>query len=219
MALRPKPETPWRIVGNFRFAAEHPGYELIEDHYELEILVPPDFPSRPPVVRELGWRIPRDGNFHVNEKSDTLCLGSPLALAIRLKQAPSLVGFAESCIVPYLYGVSYKFGHGEFPFGELAHDFDGQWNEYGAMLQLKTEHEILAAFQLLGMKKRLANKRPCPCGCRKRLGRCRTNDHIRPLRYEVGRRWFRNYLVEYAKIQEWLKAQNAISESEEKPAA
>lgn len=219
MAIRPKPGSPWRITGKFRFSAEYGSLEVIQDDYELEIILSPDFPREPPLVRETGGKVPKEADFHVNERSDSLCLGSPLAIAIRLKQKPSLTGFAETCLVPYLYGMSYRLKHGEFPFGELAHGLPGEWDDYGRLLGLKSREQILAAFALLGMKKRIANKRPCPCGCGNRLGRCPTNNNIRPLRNEVGRRWFRNYLVEYAEFQKIFKEAVAKAPKAEKPPA
>jgi hypothetical protein len=220
MALRPKPDVPWRIVGQFRFAAEHPGFDLIEDSYELEIIIPETFPQQPPLVTETAEKIPRDKTFHIFEDTDTCCLGSPLALAIRLKKDPSLTGFSESCIIPYLYGVSHKLKHGgKFPFGELNHGYTGQFEDYGALLGLESERQILAAFRLLGMKKRVANKMPCPCGCGTRLGKCSLNKVIRPLRIQVGCPWFRKYLAEFAEFQRLLKELESKAAEKEKPAA
>ena len=47
------------------------------------------------------------------------------------------------------------------------------------------------ALRLLGMKKRRANKQVCPCGCGRRVGRCRFNARLREFRMLAPRAWFR----------------------------
>jgi hypothetical protein len=42
-----------------------------------------------------------------------------------LAEGMSLVGFAERCVVPYLYPYSYLKTHGEAPFGDLEHGAEG----------------------------------------------------------------------------------------------
>jgi hypothetical protein len=42
-----------------------------------------------------------------------------------LAEGMSLVGFAERCVVPYLYRYSYLKTHGEAPFGDLEHGAEG----------------------------------------------------------------------------------------------
>ena len=49
---------------------------------------------------------------------------------------------------------------------------------------------------LTGMKKRVANKHPCPCGSGRRLGRCHCR-RVNHLRRTIGRTWFR---AEYQRV-------------------
>src|SRR5205823_1562005 len=119
-------------------------------------------------------RIPRTGEYHVNTSDNTLCLGSPLSLLLKLSKKPTIDGFAESCLVPYLFAISRKLKNGgPLPFGELAHGRKGLRDDYAFLFGLRQPQNVGRVLQLLGMKKRRANKLPCPCGCRKRLGRCR----------------------------------------------
>jgi len=102
----------------------------------LEITVPAEFPKLLPTARETGGKIPRDGKHHVNDDK-SLCLGSPLRLRLKVSGKPTLSGFAESCLVPYLYAVSYKLQNGvEFPFGELSHGEAGIIEDYMEMFGL-----------------------------------------------------------------------------------
>lgn len=192
MGLRPRKGKPPVLCGRFEFAAEHPSGITIRDAFELEIEIPDGFPNEVPTVREAGSRIPRNGLFHINSGDDTLCLGSPLSLLLALASEPSIDGFATRCIIPYLFTVSHKLSHGgPFLFGELDHGSAGELDDYVNLFGLKTRGQAIETLEVLGLKKRLANKRPCPCGCGVRLGRCKFNLVIRRFRDLASRSWYR----------------------------
>lgn len=183
------------LRGKFRFKASVSGSDEIDDSYKLVIVVPEKFPQAIPKVKETGGKIPRDGNFHVNPDG-TLCLGSPLRLLRKVHNAPNLTGFADKCLVPYLYAVSYKLMHGgDFVFGELAHGDQGIVEDYSVMLGLKKRHQVTQAIQLLGIKKRIANKKPCPCGCGKRLGACQFHHKLNEFRKMAPLSWFKTHAL------------------------
>lgn len=179
------------LRGKFRFKASESGGDEIDVSYKLEIVVPDKFPQALPKVKETGGKIPCDGNFHVNPDG-TLCLGSPLRLLMKVHSSPSLTGFADNCLVPYLYAVSYKLKNGgEFLFGDLAHGDQGIVQDYSKLLGLKDGYKIDRAIQLLSIKKRIANKRPCPCGCGRRLGVCTLNKKLNEFRKMAPMSWFK----------------------------
>ncbi|MFK4304703.1 hypothetical protein ABH892_004870 [Paenibacillus sp. RC254] len=172
MTIGPSRENHIILQGIFKFKAKVKGLPEIEDSYSLSILVPNRFPFHIPIVEEVGGKIPRDHNYHINP-DNTLCLGSPLQLLKKLNKNPTINVFAEECLVPYLYAVSFKLQNGgSFIFGELAHGQKGIIDDYTQLLGLGTWEQVVYALRLLGVNKRLANKQPCPCKCGKRLGAC-----------------------------------------------
>ena len=192
MAIRPSAGQNLRLKGQFVFAAHHAKAGDIQEAFALEIIVPIGFPKELPRVTETGGRIPRIGEYQVNPTDNTLCLGSPLSLLLRLSKRPTLEGFAENCLVPYLFAISCKLRNGgPLAFGELAHGRDGILIDYAGLFGLKHTAQVKYALQLLGIKKRRANKLPCPCGCRSRLGRCRFNARLRQFRALASRSWFK----------------------------
>jgi len=191
MAIRPSAEGYLRLKGRFVFLAKHAKEGEIEDSFALQIDVPKAFPKDLPEVRETEGRIPRTGDYHIYSDG-TLCLGSPLSVLLRISKSPTLTGFAEDCLVPYLFAISRKLkSGGPLPFGELAHGSKGMLADYTHLFGLKHPEHARYALQLLGMKKRRANKLPCPCGCGTRLGRCKFNFRLREFRGLASRRWFR----------------------------
>lgn len=211
MTFRPRAGKPPVLKGCFRFAASHPQAGDIEDEFELEIAIPPSFPKVAPQVIETGGRIPREADYHINPSDGTLCLGSPLRLLSLLAQAPNLIGFVDKCLVPYLFALSKKLTNGEsMPFGELAHGLPGMLSDYCALFGLKEPHQAVHSLRLLGMKKRRANKLQCPCGCRKRVGRCRFNAKLREFRFIASRPWFRSEYKAVLRVAKLLAARTAV---------
>lgn len=194
MALRPADGNELNIEGQFEFKAWAEKYHEINDGYQIRIQVPSLFPREVPVVYELERRIPRNGHYHVNPEG-SLCLGSRLRVLQKLARVPTLTGFSQNCLVPYLFAVSHKLTYGgQFPFGELAHGLAGELMDYIELFGLKTVEQARIAVQCLGMKERKANKLPCPCGCGRRLGRCRFNMKLKEFRRLATRSWFRSIL-------------------------
>lgn len=182
MALGPSRHAATVIRGVLSFSAAYKGGPTITDSYRLELVVPDAFPRELPRVTETGKQIPRDGRHHVNPDG-TLCLGSPLRLLKKISDHPGLVGFAERCLVPYLYAVSHiRLNGGVFVFSELAHGEPGIVADYMDLFGLKTRAQVVRAVTLLGMKRRIANKSPCPCDCGLRLGKCRLHYKLNKFR-------------------------------------
>lgn len=197
MVARPSTDGTLIIKGCFAFDAEHAVAGKIQDSFTLEIRIPKVFPNALPNVKETEGRIPRTVDFHVN-LDGSLCLGSPLRLLKMLSAQPTITGFAEWCLVPYLYAMSHRLRTGSFPFGELPHYAEGMLADYVALFRLKYPEQARCALKLLGLKKRRANKLPCPCECGRRTGRCKFNGHLREFRSLASRRWFREQYTVHA---------------------
>lgn len=191
MSIRPSHSDGILLAGVFKFAARTRHGEEIDDSYQLHIEVPASFPRRAPKVTEMGRKIPRNGHYHVNPDG-SLCLGSPLRLLELISSRPDLTGFAQRCLVPYLYAVSSALQGGtRFPFGELAHGEPGVIHDYMVLFGLQSREQVLQTLELLGLKRRIANKRACPCRCGLRLGRCHFNRVMTKYRRLASRSWFR----------------------------
>lgn len=183
------------LSGLFDFTATYTGLGTLMDSYHLRIDVLNGFPEVTPRVTEIGSRIPCAGEYHVNPDR-TLCLGSPLRLRQKLSKRPTLCGFIESCLIPYLYAVSHKLAHGgAMVFNELRHGSPGKLDDYTELFGLKNHEQAVGALMLLGMKKRLANKWPCPCGCGKKLGACHLHKKLATFRRLASRSWFRREIT------------------------
>lgn len=169
LAIVPSRDDCILLRGSLSFVAEHHTTQQLSESFDVEISVPRSFPSVLPSVREVAGRIPE--SFH-RLADGALCLGSPLRLKAELAKAPNLTDFVERCVVPYLFGFSVSKGVGELPFGELDHGLPGLLDDYELFLGTRNAEEIMGFLLLLGLRKRVANKRKCPCGSDLRFGRC-----------------------------------------------
>jgi hypothetical protein len=146
-----------------------PGDVLVDETYSVRIEVPLTFPRALPLVFETGGRVPK--NFHRNPNW-TLCLGSPLAQTLGIEDAPTLGNFIDRVIVPYFYGHAVYERVGRMPFGELAHGVAGLENDVRRIFRLPFATDAAEFLRLASLKRRHANKQPCPCRSWRRVGRC-----------------------------------------------
>ncbi len=190
MSLKACQDDKLLLRGTFKFCGTPLAGAEICDSYELELEVPRCFPKESPSVKELEGKIPRDGTYHINP-DNSLCLGSPLSILIRVAQEPTLSGFAAKCIVPFLYAVSKRLSDGgTLAFGELRHGKTGIADDYIEIFGLADSDDVAKALKTLATKRRVANKRPCPCQCGNRLGRCRYHHKLNSFRRFAPRSWF-----------------------------
>lgn len=182
------------LRGKLKFRATIPGGDEIQDLYKLEIVIPVNFPNDLPSVKETDGKITRDiANGHLF-RDGSLCLGSPLRLLKLISGKPNVNSFIDKCLLPYLYAISHKIKNGgDLLFGELAHGDPGIADDYITLLGLGDSHQVAQALQLLGSKKRIANKKPCPCGCGRRLGNCKFHRLLNEFRKMAPVSWFKTH--------------------------
>lgn len=176
-----------RVAGVLAFAAAATARAEIADEYEIEMDVPDSFPAHLPSVKETRGRIPVD--FH-KLQGGALCLGSPTRLLLIARESGTLTRFVDRCVVPYLYGYSCFEKSGTMPFGELEHGAIGIRDDFATLFGVEDTRAGAEFVRLTSMRRRQANKQPCPCGSLRRLGRCH-NRNVNNLRNRLGRRWFR----------------------------
>ncbi|MCF5888255.1 ubiquitin-conjugating enzyme E2 variant [Aeromonas veronii] len=159
---------------------------------EIKVTIPDGYPFVPPVFEEVGGFVPRRDAFHVNPDG-SLCLGTPLRIEAFIRKELNFNTFYKEFFIPYIYAVSLKILNNiDFVFGELKHGNAGELEDLGDIFGLPNKSQIFGCLDALSMKKRLANKKICPCECGMRLGACRFHYKVNQQRNLLPRRWFRN---------------------------
>lgn len=155
----------------------------IDEQYALKLEVPRGFPRALPRVFETGGKVPM--TFHRNPDT-SLCLGSPISQRFAIEREPTIGGFIDRVIVPYLYSHAYFVRFGRVPFGELAHGAPGLEDDVRRIFRLPSRTNAGEFLRLASLKRRHANKQPCPCRSGLRLGRCHAAA-VHHARYRLGR--------------------------------
>jgi len=157
----------WNINGQLVFIGDF-AEQIIKDEYSIQIIVPDSYPHCVPLAYETGNRILR--YFHKYEDG-SLCLGEPLAVWKTFSEQPTLLGFVQKCLIPYLYSYSYLRQFGKLPFGELPHGKPGQIKYYQDLFNVRSEHSLFGLIAVLAQGEYRGHIQ-CPCGSKKRLRLC-----------------------------------------------
>lgn len=191
LRIAPSSSTTLKLVSEVPFRVTGPDGTTLEDRYEVELQIPADFPHSTPTARETGGRVAP--TFHKLE-GDFLCLGAPTELRVQLVTAPTLLTFVERIVIPYLFGHTYFKIHKVMPFDELAHGNKGLLQHFATLFGAPNPDAAREFVRAASLRRRVANKLECPCGSRRRLGRCH-NRRVNRLRDLLGRSWFRQELI------------------------
>lgn len=157
------------ISGPLSFEACVDELETIIDTFDIEITIPNNFPEKLPQVREIGRRIDIDYD-HINSDR-SLCLAVPIEERRVFLEQPSLLGFVNRLVIPYLYGYCYWKKYGHYPFGEAEHGEEGILRHYMDTLELTDEVTVLAVISFL-YEHGYRGHHDCPCGSGKKVRAC-----------------------------------------------
>lgn len=156
------------VRGEILFHAKYVEEEITNVSFLIELGLTPSYPNIPPVVKELGGRIP--STFHTFTDG-TLCLGAPLAVKMTFAKNPTLMGFVKTLVIPYLYSFTYMELNKELPYGELDHGAEGVLNYYKELFQVDSDEHTLDLIYILASQSYRGHLM-CPCKSGKILRKC-----------------------------------------------
>jgi len=171
------------VKGVISFHANYEGLESIEDWFEIEIVIPEDYPTSLPAVTELQGKVRSDYEHLYSD--GTFCLAPPLAERQAFNEDPTLLGFFNHLVIPYLYSYCYWEKHGSYPFGDRPHGFHGLIEHYLEIFETQAKPELRDGLERI-VKYGYRGHHPCPCGsgiiirnCHKEVVRSISDDDAR----------------------------------------
>ena len=202
MSLLPSYKDTWIIQGSVTMDIDDSTHGTVEDEFLLKIIISKTFPNEIPRVFELEDRFPKTADHHTYIDG-SLCLGSPLSIQKRIHENPTIEGFVETCIVPYLFSMSlYLKGNKTFVLGELSHGTIGILEDYLEIFHLKTVPQVIKLIDILCMKKKAANKQVCPCGCDQVITKCKMQKIVIEYRNAMSRKDFERDKADILELME-----------------
>ncbi|MGB6229083.1 MAG: hypothetical protein WBF53_03025 [Litorimonas sp.] len=138
--------------------------------FEIDFIIPDDFPSSLPKVFETGGQIERKPEHHINGDG-SICYGVPVIIAAR-RPDMSVDTFISEILHDYFLGYLCYQERGTWPFGEVGHGYTGALEYLAELLDCDARpNKVRALLALLSLKHR-RDRWHCPCGSGKRLGQC-----------------------------------------------
>ncbi len=157
------------VSGALPFEASANGLETIRESFEIELTIPNGFPETLPRVEDVGGRIGAD--YGHRNPGGTLCLAVPVEQRRVFFEQPTLLGFVNRLVIPYLYGYCFWKKHGRHPFDEAAHGNEGILRHYVDTLGLRDDLAALAVICFL-FEHGYRGHHECPCGSVLRVRAC-----------------------------------------------
>jgi hypothetical protein len=157
------------LTGALSFSASVEGKETITASYEIAIFLPFRYPDELPKVFLKGHEL--DERFEHINPDGSFCLAVPVEERKLFDMNPTLMGFINNLVVPFLYGYSYFLKYGEHPFGERAHGNNGVLDFYQELFGSNDIRKIILSlykFSISGYKPH----ENCPCGSGMKVLRC-----------------------------------------------
>lgn len=176
------------VKGELEVSASHEKVD-IKDSFLIEIFIPAEYPGKPPIAKEVGNRIPL--KFH-KYKDNSLCLSAPVEVRKVFAEYPSLIGFVEKLLTPYLYNFCIWEKTGIVPFGELSHGGKGILEYYKEKFGASTDVEALRILRILA-EDSYRGHLPCPCESGNNLRQCHGNLLLEFRKYQSIQEFFAEY--------------------------
>ncbi len=138
-----------------------------------------------PTVFEIGERIPRDINRHVNPDDGSACVGLPEDLFIAARgQAMMLGAFMDGPLRDYFLAQAVFEREGCWPFGERGHGEAGVVEFYRELFGT-SDAVVIDRYLVMLSEPRLHRQWFCPCGSGQKLRRCH-GQQLESLRHRIA---------------------------------
>lgn len=141
--------------------------------YQVEIHPNYRFPYRFPLVLEIGGKIPRIGDWHVYEDTESCCIAVEPEEILICKDGLSLSTFVRDHVVPYFFNQTFRKIEGYYKNGEYAHGHAGIYQFYDEALKTKGDiRETIRLMIAIVNVTEPARTHLCFCGSNQKYRRC-----------------------------------------------
>ena len=129
----------------------------------MEIIHHSDFPYRFPKVYEIGNKIPKIADWHINE-DHSFCIDVFPSEIIKCKDGCSLIAFIEKELTPYLFNQTHRREEGHYVGGEYSHGLLGVYEFYADRLKTKNNvRKTLSLMTFIATQQRPKRSNRCFC--------------------------------------------------------
>lgn len=141
------------------------GDEFLIAEYQIQIVIPENYPNDVPKVYEVGNLIVRVPDNHINYDG-SVCLFAPPQRWEKWPLNSGIDILINGPIKEYFFSQAYFAKTGEWPFGEWAHGDDGTLQYYFERLKINSLSQ-LKEFHKLSKYSIPSRQWKCPCGSKR----------------------------------------------------
>lgn len=140
------------------------------DRFLIEVEMPSDSQDLP-IVREIGGRIPRILDNHIEGPAGNICTMVPEERYRVFPRGAPLLQFLNGPVRNYFLGITMREIGLPWPFGERPHGRAGVIEFYTELVG-SSDEEVIRQYMLCIRSRQLRGHRPCPCGSGKKIRNC-----------------------------------------------
>lgn len=144
---------------------------LVLDNYEVEIHPSELYPHKFPITFEVGGKIPRNIDWHINESNGSCCIKVPPEETLLCKRGLPLLDFVNFQLKPYLFNQTFRRENGYF-FNERSHGVKGLLEYFESVLLTGDLSKIEFLLRWVLMGKEPSRTSECVCGSGKKYRKC-----------------------------------------------
>lgn len=142
--------------------------------FDVEMVLAERYPSREPKVFEVGGRIPRCADRHINHDGD--CCVTVWEHWLACAEDHSFAAFLNGPVNEFFLGQYWYEKTGKWPFGERPHGLKGLEEAYADALGIPhKKKDLIYRLRLLSQDWPKGHWL-CPCGSGKRLRHCHRDE-------------------------------------------
>lgn len=163
-----KNNKPYSLNGNI-VIKDYDG--IYQGDYDIEIIIPTNYPYGFPVLYEKGIKIERKSDRHINNEGKA-CLEVDLEIYFIEKKGITLLFFTEHYVYNYLCGQIYYQYYNEWPGEAWEHEGAGQYESFAKYLKIQDKGIIIKILGHIVTKPKPIRTSECLCGSGKKYRYC-----------------------------------------------
>lgn len=142
------------------------------DIYQIEVIFPKSYPRDIPILIEIGGRIPRNADRHINDKNGICCIGPRLEQRQKWLKDPRICVYITDFVIPFLANQSYYERMGDWKNGQYDHRAKGILTYYAEAFSITDRGLLELILGQLASNQRCGRNDPCICGSGKKAKKC-----------------------------------------------
>ena len=139
--------------------------------FSVEIRPSESFPYRFPLLYEVGGKIPKIPDWHINPDG-SCCVDVEPSELIYCKNGITITQYLIEKVFPFFSNQAYRIEEGCYAYGEYPHGDEGIFRYYSTLLRVQTFPEVLRLLSFVIQNDRPSRVSACFCGNGKKFRHC-----------------------------------------------